>query len=291
MIREIKSVNVMFFTVAMLLLSSFAAASNVVSDVERYEAITLPDTQVRHIHSRFTHQNYKIYISIPVGYYQNIHKHYASIFLLDADYSFPIAKGITEHLSDRHRTSDRIIFGIAYDGPLQYKLNRTRDYTPTHVATGGYGKQYQAVSGGGPAFMKFIQKELIPYLSHNYRLSSERTLVGHSYGGLFAAWVLLNHPNVFSNYIIVSPSLWYDHHKLMNQENRLLKNKHAKPVHAFFGIGSKENAGSYKMIDDLNAFTAKLLKQHKKNLSVKTVVFSGEDHDTVFPVAFTRGLN
>lgn len=59
-----------------------------------------------------------------------------------------------------------------------------------------------------------MESELTPYFKQHYRVS-ESTFVGHSFGGLFGSYLLIKHPNLFNNYIIVSPSLWYDNHLLL----------------------------------------------------------------------------
>ena len=44
-----------------------------------------------------------------------------------------------------------------------------------------------------------------------YRIDpSDRALLGHSFGGQFALFTLLDHPGFFSRYLVVSPSLWWD---------------------------------------------------------------------------------
>lgn len=176
-------------------------------EIQRFESVVLSNTQVRKMHSEITKENYHIYVNIPAHYYDEPKNTYPSLFMLDADYSFALAKQISEHLSDRSHMPEAFVFGIAYDGPSNYRLNRTRDDTPTYVVDGGYGREFQKHSGGGPAFTAFLEKELVPYLQKHFRLSAQKVLVGHSYGGLLASWTMLAKPQIFSGYIIVSPSL------------------------------------------------------------------------------------
>jgi len=265
--------------------SSFAYAAT--HEVKRYSNLVLPDTQVRYIKSKINNISYKLYINLPANYYTSNTK-YPVIFLLDADYSFPIAKQIVEHLSDRDRIQDILIVGIAYDGPLEYKMNRTRDYTPVHIKDGGYGPEYQKASGGAKKFAGFIRSELIPYIDKNFHVNKNRTLVGHSFGGLFATWLSFYAPNIFSNYIIVSPSLWYDKHYMFSLQRKT--NSHHTKSHnkLFFGIGNKENGGMYKMVTDLRQFVENQKTQDKKDL--KFIIFPYQDHDTIFPTALSQGL-
>lgn len=120
--------------------------------------------------------DYNLYIHLPKNY-GGSSKHYPIIYLLDADYSFLLAKQIIEHLSDRNRIEEYIIVGIAY-ADFEYKKNRTRDYTPSYVSDGGYGPEYQKYSGGANKFYQFISKELMPYMSKHYRITKNTTFVG-----------------------------------------------------------------------------------------------------------------
>lgn len=258
--------------------------------IQRHSSFNLPNTEVISIHSQQVNQDYKIYINIPVSYYQHPNRTYPALFLLDADYSFPIASGIVEHLSDRGRIPEMFIIGIAYDGPEQYKLHRTRDYTPIFTPTNGYGPKYQKVSGGADKFSLFLKEELIPNLNKQFRLNAKKTLVGHSYGGLFDSWLMLQEPGLFSSYIIVSPSLWYGNNYIFSAEQRFYQKNKSLPVSVYFAIGNKEDDGDHKMVTEMENYIAQLEQHHYKDLHLSYQILAPEDHDTVFPAALTQGL-
>jgi predicted alpha/beta superfamily hydrolase len=260
---------------------------------ERLESVVLPNTQVRKIVSTITKQAYRIYVSVPSSYHDEPKKKFPAIFMLDADYSFALAKQISDHLSDRGRIPEIFIFGIAYDGPPDYRKNRTRDYTPIHVPGGGYGPKFQKNSGGGPKFADFLEKELLPHLNKNYRLSRHTALVGHSYGGLFTSWIFLVRPMLFAGYISVSPSLWYGSHFVISLARAAQKKHSNLNAKVFLGAGDQETRGGgreHSIVDDVREL-ATILKSSKQNkLQMHSVIFPNENHDTVFPSALTRGL-
>ena len=251
--------------------------------------VELPRTEERLLSSRQTGIGYKLYVSLPSSYPQG-KKAYPTVYLLDADYSFALAKNISEHLSDRGDLPELILVAIAYDGPLQYRLNRTRDYTPTHVAEGGYGPEYDKYSGGGPKFRGFLQEELIPFVEANYRVTKERTLVGHSYGGLFGAWVLFTRPEMFSNYILVSPSLWYDNKLMFHVEEEFASRSRALPAKVYLTVGEREVNNEHNMVRDLQDFAEQVRRHSYKGLLLQTQTISDETHDTIFPLGLSRGL-
>ncbi|MFT4059855.1 MAG: alpha/beta hydrolase-fold protein [Legionella sp.] len=146
-----------FLVVSWIFISPITEATNPIKiDSEQTNHFFLPHTLVHEFKSKTNGVRYNLYISLPKKY-NLTKKHYPIIYLLDADYSFALAKQISEHLSDRNRIDESIIVGIAYANPNEYKKNRTRDYTPTYVPSGGYGKEYQKYSGGAEKFYRFIE--------------------------------------------------------------------------------------------------------------------------------------
>ncbi|MDW3195532.1 MAG: alpha/beta hydrolase-fold protein [Cytophagales bacterium] len=98
-----------------------------------------------------------------------------------------------------HYLPKMILVGIAN------KQHRDRDLTPSKLK----GME----TGEAEKFTEFIEKELIPYIDSNYPTTSYRTLIGHSHAGLYTTHVFVNHTDLFSNYIAIDPSLYWDNQK------------------------------------------------------------------------------
>ncbi len=99
--------------------------------------------------------------------------------------------------------------------------NRLRDLTTSTIET-KYGLPFNEENGEAESFSNFIEKELIPYIENKYPVTNFRTLIGHSYGGLFAIYTLLKHSQLFANYLAIDPSLDWDGQKLLNEAKGLL---------------------------------------------------------------------
>ena len=69
----------------------------------------------------------------------------------------------------------------------------------------------QAVtSGGADSFYQFVTQEVIPLVEADYPIdSANRTLMGHSWGGVFGLYSLFRDPLLYKNYLICSPDLPY----------------------------------------------------------------------------------
>lgn len=251
--------------------------------------VTLPRTEVRELRAR-SGIAYKLYVSTPPGYARTAR--YPVVYLLDADYSFAVAKNITDHLTQRNHLPDVLVVAIGYDGvqtyPDIYRANRTRDYTPTHSMEGGYGPEIQKHSGGGPAFRDFLRGELFPFVEKEYATDGRRVLVGHSYGGLFASWVFLTSPEMFGAYVIVSPSLWYDQHMLLRLVDGVAPGGRP-PAKVFLSVGTLEGT-QQAMLNDLRQLHDALAARHLPGLALKLVPLEDETHNSVFPAALGKGL-
>jgi predicted alpha/beta superfamily hydrolase len=230
--------------------------------------------------ARSNGQRYDVQVALPRGYGEGTER-YGVLLVLDADYAFPVAHGIVDHLADRDRIRPLIVVGVAYPGntyPRTYRLNRTRDYTPVRSAE-GYGDGVQDVSGGAGAFLSYLADELLPWLDRTYRTApGDRTLVGHSYGGLFGTWTLHTRPAVFARYLLVSPSLWYADRMLFRLPPP------APGPEVVLAVGGDE---APRMPADLRELAGVL---RARGVSVHDRVYEGENHDTVFPTALTWGL-
>lgn len=191
--------------VLILLVVSMATAqppSSVIRSVEHH----LPSREVAGM-------TYKLLITLP-GDYERDNRPYPVLFYLDGW----MLGGV---MHDSHLIAGLlgavepvILVGLSLDGEASdFFYTRSRDYTPTKVAADNLGSRAAMVptSGGGPAFLNFLKRELIPFIEGNYRVDAgDRGLLGYSLGGLFAAWVLQQEPALFKRYGICSPSLYWD---------------------------------------------------------------------------------
>ncbi len=108
------------------------------------------------------------------------------------------------------------VIGVGYPVPTfadTFTL-RGRDLTPTAVADEDFPG-----AGGAPTFLGFLREELFPWLAERHGIAADgAAYLGHSFGGLFGAWVLTHAPSTFARYGLSSPSLWWDDGVLFTQE-------------------------------------------------------------------------
>ena len=151
-------------------------------------------------------------IYLPASYYSSSKK-YPVIYLLDGskDEDFIHIAGLVQFgsFSWINMIEESIVIGIS-------NIDRKRDFTfPTSVKK---DKEEFPSTGGSEKFIEFIEKELQPLINQKYKTTSTKTIIGQSLGGLLATEILFKKPHLFDNYIIVSPSLWWDNESLLNMD-------------------------------------------------------------------------
>ncbi len=249
------------------------------------QEVTIKDTEVKKIHSAIGNTDYSINIFLPRDY-DKTSKSYPVVFILDAEYNFGLVSYATRRLIKDNLIPEVILVGIAYDTTYQWYTNyRQRDYTPT--------KTRLPHTGGGEIFLGFIKNELIPLIKLKYRITDDRTIVGHSLGASLGFYSLLTKPGLFNRYLLVSPSLWYDNKQLFKIAKEALPLQDALPTKAYTSIGALETIQSgqvYDMVADLTEFVTLLNTQTKSNCKLKLEILDNETHRSVFPRAFINGM-
>lgn len=96
--------------------------------------------------------------------------------------------------------------------------------------------------GGSASYIAFLEKELIPLITGRYKVSGHRTIIGESLAGLLASEILLKHPHLFNEYIIISPSLWWDHQSLLLHAQSLLSRHLKQQVRVYIGAADREES-------------------------------------------------
>jgi len=214
-------------------------------------------------------------IYLPEGYSDTIA--YPVIYLLDgsANEDFIHIAGLMQYLNMYELAPKSIVVGIA-------NVDRRRDFTTPSTLPGDL--KLIPVNGGSAKFISFIEKELQPYIQKKYKTTPERTIIGQSLGGLLATEILLNKPQLFTHYIIVSPSLWWNKEKMLNEAPDLLKaNLHTKAkVYLSVGTEGKEMEEGTKKL-------AAILKANK-NLQFYFAPFPDESHMTILHRSVYRGF-
>jgi predicted alpha/beta superfamily hydrolase len=222
-------------------------------------------------------------IYLPEGYSKDSAKPYPVIYLLDgsADEDFIHIAGLVQFLTMIQRMPPSILVGIG-------NTDRRRDFTfaPTPKAEPYPNDwKYMPTAGGSARFISFIEKEVQPYIQNNYHTSGGKTIIGQSLGGLLAAEILVRKPALFTDYIIVSPSFWYNKESLLSESTERIAACES-PVKVYLSRG---NEGKEMEADDVR-FTENLRRLEGPRFKVYLVPMPEENHLTILHRSVYRGL-
>jgi hypothetical protein len=73
----------------------------------------------------------------------------------------------------------------------------------------------------------------------NYRTAPYDILVGHSFGGLFAVYALLERPDAFDAYVSISPSLWWNDGALISEAKTFFAKHDDADAFLFMTMGNE----------------------------------------------------
>ena len=215
-------------------------------------------------------------IYLPDGYDTAKTTRYPVIYLLDgsADEDFVHIVGVVQFLTMIEAMPKTIVVGVA-------NVDRRRDFTfPTTIDC---DRRAYPTTGGSAKFVSFLEKELAPYIQNKYRTNDVKTIIGQSLGGLVATEVLLKYPTLFSQYIIVSPSLWWDAESLLHKAPLLLNVQKQTHATVYVSVGTEGK----QMEGDAQELVTMLKAQ---GYSVLYAPLPNEDHLTILHNAVYKAL-
>ncbi|QDK80939.1 alpha/beta hydrolase [Spirosoma sp. KCTC 42546] len=220
-------------------------------------------------------------IYLPDGYSKDSIGKYPVIYLLDgsADEDFIHIAGLVQFANFPwvNLLPKSIVVGIA-------NVDRRRDFTyPTTIEK---DKKEYPTTGQSQRFIAFLEKELQPYIQKNYSSNPSRTIIGQSLGGLLATEILFKKPSLFNQYIIVSPSLWWDNESLLAYPPVFAKPDFQQKTTVFVGVGKEGKI----METDANQLVYLLKKYSTKPLEVGFHYFGDENHATIFHLAVYKAF-
>jgi len=231
-----------------------------------------------HLQSTVLTEGRTYIVHLPRGY-ETGKDAYPVLVVLDAEVHFGLTAAALDELSGGGRIPPMIVVGVT-------NTDRTRDMTPSMPKTDFGGAPWAGSAGGAARFLSFIADELLPTIDKRYRTRHYRVLAGHSLGGLFAVYALMNRPEVFNGYLAISPSLWWDEQALVKAAGPFLTAHGDLSADLYIAIGNEGQemlGGAYKL-------SAALEESKLKQLRWQFRRSPEEDHGTITYPATYAGL-
>ncbi|SNR56615.1 alpha/beta hydrolase-fold protein [Lutibacter flavus] len=229
-----------------------------------------------------------IYVQLPDNYNPISDKKYPVVYILDGEVFLPTVNDVQNYYCGGF-APEMVLVGISNSN------NRMRDLTTSKIIL----EYSNEANGEASNFSRFIDTELIPFIENKYPVTNFRTLIGHSYGGLFTIYTLIHHPQLFSNYLAIDPSLDWDNQKLMNESREILSRQNYKGKALFMSLSGQlhmqnqqvtienvmQDTSEYTLFARSNITFSNIVKQNKKNeLAFEWKFYPRDLHGTIpFP--------
>jgi len=235
----------------------------------------------RRIFSKAVQDTFSLFVHLPQHYHPKRKKTYPVLYLLDANAYFDILR---DEVRSMKLDEEPIIVGIGYKDFIELDSLRCRDYTyPAATST-----DTMPVSGMGDRFLSFVETELIPFVDQEYKTDvNHRTIMGHSLGGYFVLYALLddtkNNSHYFDHYVAASPSVEYADHYLQTEFAQLAAKAPNHKIQVALSHGEYEIMPA-PAVDDVSALRDTMSVVLKENTTFFLSTWPGYDHmDTAVP--------
>jgi predicted alpha/beta superfamily hydrolase len=225
--------------------------------------------EIKTIHSKILNESRTLNIYLPTNYTKD--KAYPVLYLLDgsANEDFLHIVGLVQFYNMQFQMPDFIVVGIA-------NVDRKRDFTfPTDAAD---LKKEFPTTGGSSKFINFIENELQPYVQSKYSTTETKFIIGQSLGGLLATEILLKKPQLFTHYLIVSPSLWWDNESLLKNAPALLEQNKNSIAEVYLAVGMKEHP---TMIKDAQEMSIAFRNAKNPKVKLDFMEMTNENHASI----------
>lgn len=222
---------------------------------------------------------------------------YPVIYVLDANWMFGTTLDAVRRIASRPDVNEAVVVGIGYMPGVKLDSARMRDLTPAFAGA-------PEGAGGAAAFLGFIETQIKPHVQNKFTIDTRReSLIGHSFGGLFALHTLLSKPATFDTYVIASPSVWFGEKALDALKPGFFDMVSAgddRPS-VLLTVGEYEQSAdpdfpppdlkmlqSRHQVDNAKAYQAYLRSSGLTDTQFEFI--EKEDHFTVVPAAISRGI-
>ena len=242
-----------------------------------------PDSERREVGAAGTADSFPrvLYVALPRTYADSAQKQYPVVYVLDGDAYFGAASDAQRILAIGREVPEAIVVGVGHGRPYMGTLPfRNRNFTPT---------PYTSAPGSGQAagFLAYLEREVVPLVDSVYRtVQDDRTLVGVSSGGLFAAYVLYERPALFARIVMISPDARRAY--LLPRDTVFAATRRPLPAVVYLSIGGAELTQPLGIA--ATAFADALAARRYNRLRLTVDTLTDETHFSTIVPAISRGL-
>jgi predicted alpha/beta superfamily hydrolase len=229
------------------------------------------------IYSSYVKDRYVITIRKPPGFLAT--KKYHHVYMTDGSI------GIGDYVFGRDKfwaatiPASCIIIAISHTG--DWHDQRPRDFIPSDSS-----KNSEVSFGKADKFYLFMKNELIPKVEKKLFNKKGRSFIGHSFGGLFCLYTLLQKDKLFDRHFAISPSIWANYNELNKLEAKYAKNFKSLKANVTLYVGGLEFLN--KVLYSTRSFYNTVKERKYSGLTINKVEIGNANHFSIRKPAIDR---
>jgi len=190
---------------------------------------------IGHSHSLLSKNGdtYEVNVYLPRSYQDDSDKTYPVLYLIDGgrDQDFNHIAGLADLASvNPYIFRELIVVGVRTNNRL---------FELTSINTDPRYNRDEGALGGSDDFRDLLKNKVIPLAEKTLPSNGRRIVMGESLAGLFIAETFLKMPTLFTDYVSISPSMWYDDRHLSKSSLELLKTHSDEQRHIYFAMADE----------------------------------------------------
>lgn len=178
-----------------------------------------------------------ITVRLPRGYADNPQRRYPVLFSVDGgpDQDFELLAGIAAEAEFSTSIEPFILIGVKTEDRYR-QLTPAMTRLPLERLRENFGERM--VPGGADRFRLYLERDVIPWATGRYR--TDRKILGAaSLGGLFVLDTFLQRPELFDDYIALTPSVWWDGGRIVDEAARVMAGHRPSNRRVYFTMGDE----------------------------------------------------
>jgi predicted alpha/beta superfamily hydrolase len=201
------------------------------------------------IDSKVLNQKRPIYIYLPAEYEERELVSFDVIYVFDAQHRaiFDLVHAAMDYVSFKKKY---IVVGISSPAYVEQEYYRNSDFLPKPINVSL--EEYNTDKPNAENFWKYVQEEVMPFLTNNYRTTKEKYAVGHSLSASFILDKVIHSPEIFKGSICVSPNIAYDQNRLFMDFTHFNFAKNNEPKFIYISQANEKESFGKKWEESYN---------------------------------------
>ncbi|MEA1015057.1 alpha/beta hydrolase [Sphingosinicella sp. LY1275] len=176
-------------------------------------------------------------VRLPRGYADHPDKSYPVLFSVDGgpEQDFELLAGIAAEAEFSTSFEPFILIGVKTEDRYS-QLTPAMKRLPPERLKENFGDRIKP--GGADRFRDYLTRDVVPWATGRYR-TDRKILTAASLGGLFVLDTFLERPEMFDDYIALTPSLWWDDGRIVAEAPRALARHGPSDRRIYFTMGDE----------------------------------------------------